>query len=56
MNKYEYLHVVQGDFGHGWEDVTAATNPREALNLLRDYRGNDPDHAYRKIFRREKRT
>lgn len=56
MNKYEYLHVVQGDFGYGWEDLTASDNPREALNDLRAYRGNDPDHAYRKIQRREKRT
>lgn len=22
-NKYEYLYVLQGDYGHGWEDLAA---------------------------------
>lgn len=42
--KYEYLYVVQGNYGygHGWEDLTASTNRKEARANLRDYRKNDP--------------
>ena len=23
MRKFDYLYVLQGDYGHGWEDLTA---------------------------------
>lgn len=52
--KYTYLHVVQGDFGQGWEDLTASASVQEALNDLKAYRENDPRYIYRKIQRREK--
>lgn len=54
-NKYVYLHVVQGNYGygHGWEDVAASEVFREARANLREYRVNDPGHAYRMIQRRE---
>lgn len=40
-NKYEYLHVVQGNYGHGWEDLTASEDYREARADALAYREND---------------
>lgn len=40
--KTELVHVVQGNYGHGWEDLTASTDYTEARANLRDYRQNDP--------------
>lgn len=36
MNKFEYFHVLQGDYGygHGWEDLSAGTR-REMRDDLR---------------------
>lgn len=48
------LTVVQGNFGFGWEDVTASLSPQEARTDLKAYRENDPDHAYRIVQRRER--
>lgn len=30
--KYIYLHVLQGQYGFGWEDLTASESRREVLN------------------------
>jgi hypothetical protein len=40
--KTELLHVVQGNYGHGWEDLTASADYKEARDNLRDYHQNDP--------------
>lgn len=40
--KTEMLYVVQGCYGHGWEDLTASADYKEARDNLRDYRQNDP--------------
>lgn len=29
--KYIYLHVLQGQYGHGWEDLTASESRREVV-------------------------
>jgi len=54
-NKYLYLRVVQGNYGygHGWEDVAASEDFREARADLKAYRVNDPGNPYRMIKRRE---
>ncbi len=53
MNKYEYLYVIQGNYGsYGWEDVSATENIIEAFQLLKDYRENEGNIA---IFRRIQR-
>ena len=39
--KTELLHVVQGNYGHGWEDLTASTDYADARRDLRAYREND---------------
>lgn len=51
--KTEPVHVVQGNYGHGWEDLTASANYSEARDNLRDYRQNEPG-PHRIIKRREK--
>jgi hypothetical protein len=40
--KYDYLNVVQGNYGQGWEDLTASEDRKEAVANLRDHRENDP--------------
>jgi hypothetical protein len=52
MNKNIYLHVVQGHYGQGWEDVAASENRREARADLKAYRANCT-YPYRMIRRRE---
>lgn len=51
--KFDYLFVVQGNFGQGWEDCAASLSRRESMRDLRAYRINDPGFAYRIIARRE---
>ena len=54
-SKTRLLHVVQGNYGygHGWEDVAAETDRKEAKARLREYRENSPG-SHRLIQRREK--
>jgi hypothetical protein len=56
MRKYDYLFVVQGHYGFGWEDVTASLDNKEARGFLKDYRINAPGYSYRMIQRRELRV
>ena len=57
-NKYAYLHVLQGNYGYGWEDLTQSEIRMEVrqdlkdLKDLKDYKENAPG-AYRIIERRE---
>lgn len=48
-------YVIQGYYGsqYGWEDVCAETERGEAVDRLREYRENDPDHGYRMIQQNE---
>jgi hypothetical protein len=52
MNKYIYLHVLQGQYDHGWEDLTASESYREVKTDLIAYRENERG-SYRIIKRRE---
>jgi len=52
-NKYSYLHIVQGRYDFGWEDLAASEDFREARKDLRAYRVNAPEIDYRMIQRRE---
>lgn len=40
--KTELLYVVQGNYGHGWEDLTASADYKEARADIKAYRENDP--------------
>ena len=41
-----YEYVVLGNYGQGWEEVTAESTHAEILKRLHEYRANDPQHAY----------
>lgn len=56
--KFHYLLVLQGQYGHGWEDLCQgdSTDHKERADLradLRAYRVNAPEFSYRIINRRE---
>ena len=51
-NKFEYLYVVQGNYGCGWEDVAADENRKLARDDLKAYRLNCPEYPHRMIHRR----
>lgn len=57
MGKVKYLWVVQGDYGDGWEDVTAhpcAPEGRQAARADRDaYREAEPSIPHRTVRKRE---
>lgn len=38
---------VLGDYGHGFEEVTAATSWKAARGHLREYRDNEPGIAFK---------
>ena len=56
-NKYEYLYILQGNYGRGWEDLTAEPATREGHKAIKatehDYLVNE-GHSYRTIHRRVK--
>jgi hypothetical protein len=54
--KTTLLWVVQGNYGygHGWEDVTAEENWKEAKARIREYRENERGVPFRVIRRRER--
>ena len=51
MTKFEYYSVLQGNYGQGWEDLTAGTR-KEVRQNLKEYRENEGG-TYRIINRRE---
>ena len=51
-NKFRYLFVIQGCFGHGWEDVDETEDHRNAKFLVWEYRAAHRS-AHRIIQRRE---
>lgn len=55
--KYIKMFVVQGNYGygHGWEDLTASENYKEARADLKAYRENDGYGSHRLITRRVRR-
>jgi len=52
MNKYQYLYVIQGNYGMGWEDLTYEDTRRDAKRMLRDYDVNETQYPHRMIQRR----
>ena len=51
-NKYIYLNVLQGNYGYGWDDLTASESYVEVKKDLKAYRENEGG-LYRIIKRRE---
>lgn len=38
---------VQGNYGHGWEDVYTAETRKDARERLKEYRLNEPQYPHR---------
>lgn len=53
--KYQYLWILQGNYGHGWEDLTAETTFTEITKRLKEYKENEGGR-YRRIKRRVRNT
>lgn len=55
--KTRVICVVQGNYGygHGWEDLTAETDPKECRKRLKEYRENERA-PFRMIRRRVRKT
>jgi hypothetical protein len=51
-SKYEYLFIIQGHYGQGWEDLTAEERWRDARDRLREYDCNETHSPHRTIKRR----
>lgn len=52
VNKWLYLWILQGDYGHGWEDITAETTLGEIVMRKWEYDINEGG-TYRVVMRRE---
>lgn len=52
MNKYNYLRVIQGNYGHGWEDLSEyEKGDPQIFKDLKEYRISD-NYPKRVINRR----
>ena len=51
-NKFEYLYIVQGNYGYGFDDLTTHDTYKSARIDLKDYRANE-SVPHRIIQRRE---
>ena len=45
-------YIIQGDYGQGWEDVTAESTRKECKERLKEYRQNEPMYSHRMIVKR----
>ncbi len=52
--KYMDVYIVQGNYGQGWEDLTAETSWKEAKARLHEYNENELGYAHRRITRKVK--
>lgn len=52
VSKTKIEYVIQGNYGHGWEDENYETNKVDAKRSLKEYRENMPQYAHRFIKRR----
>ncbi len=51
---YQKDYVVQGNYGHGWEDVNTEETARDAIRSRKEYDDNERGYAHRWIIRRSK--
>lgn len=52
VNKYFYEHIVQGNYGYGWDDVYTGEDGKDAKARYWDYRNNERQYRHRLIIRR----
>ena len=56
MTKYIYLHVLQADYGYGYDDITESENYAETRQDYTDHVKNEKHVVFRIIKRRVLRT
>lgn len=49
------IFIIEGFYFGNWEEETAETTRREAMQRLKEYRANMPEYAHRLIKRREQK-
>lgn len=47
------MYVVQGNYGSGWEDLTASDDRKETLLDLYTYDSNEPQYPHRIVTRKD---
>jgi len=52
MSKYNYIYVLKGNYGQGYEDLTAECSRELIRARLKEYRENDSYSKGFKIFKR----
>ncbi len=45
-------YQIHGNYGSGWEEVTADDTYKEARQTLKDYRINQPEYPHKLIIKR----
>lgn len=59
QNKYSYLTVLQGNYGHGWDDLMQWDSIKDdlvfytSLEFLTWYRQNEKRYSHQIVNRRE---
>lgn len=54
VRKTRDVFEIQGNYGQGWECVTAEDDRKEARARLKEYRENEPQYSHRMITKRER--
>lgn len=52
IRKTKDEYIVQGNYGQGWEDITAEPTRKECKERLKEYRENEPQYNHRMIVKR----
>lgn len=53
QRKTKDVYIIQGNYGHGWEDENTEDTRADGKRSLQEYRSNGPG-LYRMVKRREK--
>ena len=51
-NKYNYIYVIQGNYGYGWDDLEECSIYYEAHKACVEYELNECNYPHRIIKRR----
>ena len=53
--KTEDEYQIHGNYGHGWEEVTAESTMKDARAQLKTYRENEPGVSFKIVYKRVKK-
>ena len=54
QRKTRDVWVIEGNYGYGWEEVTAEDSYKDARENMRLYRENEPEYPHRLRCTRER--